>query len=830
MKPSIEKLQKFFKLEADRGYDNKAVLGGLSCMLDSWIADARDDNIKEELIQVVSSRLTDYDHLSEASRKDALHGLWNRLKRELGNDDVKSEKEPDPSPTISRSPETLVQPVQERPKEVPSEEPDLIDQGAETTPVEKPKETPAALDANVTVLPRVGPRYANTLEKLGIFTLGDMIYHFPRRYDDYSQLKPINRLIYGEEVTVIGSVQNVSTRKIRDGKSKLSEILLSDGSAALRITWFNQPWIAQRLKKGMQIVVSGKVDQYLGRLTMSNPEWESLEQKNLHTNRIVPVYPLTARITQRWLRNLMYKVVDYWAPRVADPLPELIKDNVDILDLPAALKQVHFPDSWKDLDKARYRLAFDEIFLLQLGVFQQKRTWQNRESRVYSVSDDWVQNLLSQLPFELTNAQRSVITEFRKDLVSGYPMNRLLQGDVGSGKTIVAALAIAIVTSHDTQAAIMAPTSILAEQHYNNLADMLSVKFGQIEEKEIRLLLGTTPEAEKQEIKLGLESGQIKLVIGTHALIEDPIEFNNLQLIVIDEQHRFGVQQRAALRSKGTNPHLLVMTATPIPRSLALTIYGDLDLSVMEEMPPGRLPVETHVLMPRERERAYRLIQSQIEAGHQAFIIYPLVEESETSDDKAAVEEQNRLQSEIFPQFKIGLLHGRLKSIEKEEVMRLFRDGVYQILVSTTVIEVGVDVPNATVMLIEGAQRYGLAQLHQLRGRVGRGGTKAFCLLIPQSAESVENERLQAMEETNDGFVLAERDLEQRGAGDFLGTRQSGFSELKMASMTDLKLIETARREAKNLFEIDPDLEQEDHAPLSEAMKRFWIDGQGDLS
>jgi ATP-dependent DNA helicase RecG len=343
-------------------------------------------------------------------------------------------------------------------------------------------------------------------------------------------------------------------------------------------------------------------------------------------------------------------------------------------------------------------------------------------------------------------------------------------------------------------------------------------------------MVGATPEAEKEKIRTGLAEGWIKVVIGTHALIEDPVIFNDLALVIIDEQHRFGVGQRAQLRAKGENPHLLVMTATPIPRSLALSVYGDLDLSVIDEMPPGRQEISTHVLTPRERERAYRLIQSQVEEGRQAFIIYPLVEESDKSEEKAAVEEHERLQKEIFSDFKLGLLHGRLRPSEKEEVMAQFRDGEFQILVSTSVVEVGVDVPNATVMLIEGAHRFGLAQLHQFRGRVGRGQDKSYCLLIPSSDEAVDNERLKAMEATNDGFVLAEKDLEQRGPGDFLGTRQSGFSELKMAKLTDVKLIEKARKEAIALYERDPNLEQPEHQLLSEAMQRFWNAEEGDIS
>jgi len=408
-------------------------------------------------------------------------------------------------------------------------------------------------------------------------------------------------------------------------------------------------------------------------------------------------------------------------------------------------------------------------------------------------------------------------------------MNRLLQGDVGSGKTVVAAMAIAMVVQHGPQAAVLAPTSILAEQHYKNLCNLLAGEGGVITDEQIHIMVGATPETEKQEIREKLANGSIKVIIGTHALLEDPVVFQNLQLAVIDEQHRFGVEQRAELRGKGENPHLLVMTATPIPRSLALTVYGDLELTVMDEMPPGRQPVETFVLTPLERERAYTLIRKQLEEGRQAFIIYPLVEESDKSDSKAAVEEHERLKK-VFPHYKLGLLHGRLKATEKDEVMRKLRDKEINIVVSTSVVEVGVDVPNATVMLIEGANRFGLAQLHQFRGRVGRGADKSYCLLIPDSEDQIENERLKVMVETNDGFELAERDLDQRGPGQFLGTRQAGFSELQLASITDVRLIEKARREANKLLEEDPTLEQEDHKLLAQNLTYLWRGGQGDIS
>ena len=863
MKPSLLKLQKFFKLEAERGYDNHAVLGGLDRMLDRWEAEARAEGVPDEIIQAVIDRVRDYPRLSTASRSEVLEGLWRRVQRsegggaapDAGQPKGEAPARPEEPP---QTPAPQAKPAQERsePASQPAAQtPSVTKPEARERPPEArpsaapvPKSPPAALEAPVTVLSGVGARHAQNLRRLGLNCLRDMLYYLPRRYDDYSQLKPINRLWFGEEVTVIGTVQSVNTRNVRSGRAQILEAVISDGSAALRVTWFNQPWLAKRLAPGSHIVLAGKIDQYLGRLVMNNPEWEPLEQQQLSTNRIVPVYSLTALITQRWLRRLMNEVVTYWAPRVQDPLPAEVRRAAGLMDLSTALLQAHFPDSWEQLKAARYRLAFDEIFLLQLGVQRQKRNWQSRTARVFETDPEWLQQQVERLPFDLTGAQQRTLDDVRADLASGRPMNRLLQGDVGSGKTVIAALAVLMIVRQGAQAALMAPTSILAEQHYRSLLRLLAgvqaapaggaVAFpqeegeaGLLRPEEIRLMVGATPEAEKRDIRLGLEEGSIKLVIGTHALIEDPVTFADLQLTIVDEQHRFGVDQRAALRSKGENPHLLVMTATPIPRSLALTVYGDLDLSVMDEMPPGRQPVSTHVLPPRERERAYSLVRSQVEKGRQAFIIYPLIEESENSEAPAAVAEHARLQQTIFPKLKIGLLHGRMKPDEKDAVMAAFRDREFHVLVSTSVVEVGVDIPNATVMLIEGANRFGLAQLHQFRGRVGRGAEQSYCLLIPETPDAVENERLQVMAETNDGFVLAERDLEQRGPGQFLGTRQSGYSELQFAKLTDVHLIEQARAQAHALFERDPDLSRPEHQSLEAALERFWSsNSRGDIS
>ncbi len=836
MRPSLQKLKKFIQLEAQHNYDNRSVIGGFERMVEPWLAEAQADALPPDFISAVHNRLHDYASLSPKSRYETLTGLWNRIQRETEQTfpplSLPVEAAPKPA-----EPETVSQPssTYQRKPLSPAAQPSEYKAAPS-----KPASQPAALAAPTSILPGVGPKHAQTLSRLGLNTLEDMLYNFPRRYDDYTQLKPIRRLVYGEEVTVIGTVESINTRQIRGGHRQITEAILTDGTGSLRITWFNQPWIGKRLLEGTQIVLSGKIDQYLGRLIMNGPEWEPLESQNLHTNRIVPVYPLTSNITQRWLRRLMFEVITYWSPRVTDPLPESLRQSAEVMDLPTALLQAHFPTTADQLRAARHRLAFDEILMLQLGVMSQKRNWQNRSAHIYDTPDDWLASQVARLPFQLTAVQQNALKDVQSDLTSGRPMNRLLQGDVGSGKTVIAALAIAILARHEAQSALLAPTGILAEQHYRSMLALLAGNGSvpddgtdnayPLKPEQIRLLVGSTPEFEKQEIRQALANGSIKLVVGTHALLEDPVVFANLQLAVIDEQHRFGVDQRSILRSKGENPHLLVMTATPIPRSLALTVYGDLDLSVMDEMPPGRQPIQTQVFYPRERERAYVFIRSQVEQGRQCFIIYPLVEESESIEALAAVEEQSRLQKEVFSNYSVGLLHGRLKPDEKDATMAKFCNGEIQILVSTSVVEVGVDVPNATVMLIEGANRFGLSQLHQFRGRVGRSQYQSYCILIPDTPDAAENERLAAMVETNNGFVLAQRDLEQRGPGEFLGTRQSGYSELRLASLTDIHLIEKARHHAQSLFESDPDLTSPEHQLLAESLRRFWRLGQGDIS
>jgi ATP-dependent DNA helicase RecG len=601
---------------------------------------------------------------------------------------------------------------------------------------------------------------------------------------------------------------------------------LSDGTGQIQLSWFNQPWLTDKLKAGMQIAVSGKVDQYLGRPVFNSPEWESIELEALETRRIVPIYPLTQGLSAKKMRGVQETVVKSYAPLLPDPLPPQVRQRQDLYSLPLAIYQSHLPDSQDTLHEARRRLVFDELFLLQLGMQKQRREWQVEPGIPLPADPAHLIRFRNSLPFDLTSAQQRVVDEIVHDMARDIPMNRLLQGDVGAGKTVVAAAAMLVAAKTGAQTALMAPTEILAEQHFRGLSQLLGEQ-----DVTLCLLTGSTPASEKEQIKADLAAGNIHVAIGTHALIQEDVQFQNLALAVIDEQHRFGVDQRAALRLKGAetgngrpNPHLLVMTATPIPRTLALSLFGDLDLSVLDEMPPGRQEIKTRWLRGSERERAYAFIRRQVLEGRQAYVIYPLVEESDKVDEKSAVEEYERLQNEVFPDLTVGLIHGRMKSGEKEVAMRAFYTGETSILVATSVIEVGVDVPNSTVMVIEGANRFGLAQLHQFRGRVGRGQHQSYCILVAESGSAVAEERLQALEQTNDGFVLAEKDLEIRGPGQFFGRRQSGLPELKMASLLDMNMVELAHKEAEIIYKDDPLLEKPEHALLREQVGRFWDD------
>ena len=832
MSKVIEKFANIIKLERSKGYQNTAVMGGFNALANSWPAEAREAGLSEAIIKKVSQWLKNYDgKLPEERRKDLIElTSWLGLS-EIGSFPAVSTS----GPAAKASVEIASFPTQPTTTPKTPGLPSSSKPAKKTAPTTATDQPQTGIDATVGVIRGVGDSQVKNLAKLDIFTIRDLLYHFPRRYDDYSKLKTISQLRVGEEATIVATVNNVVRVSTRKGRT-LIEAVVSDATGSMRLMWFNQEWHLRSLREGMMISISGKIDVYLGRPVIWHPEYEAIDQQQLNTNRIVPVYPLTAKVTQKWLRRTIFSTLKYWVPRIGEPLTEQIRARAEVIGLQQALSEVHFPDDMQVLAKAQRRLAFDELFLQQLGIIQQKRQWLQMTGTPYPVSDQWLQERVQALPYELTGAQIRTIDEIRQDVASPHPMNRLLQGDVGSGKTIVALIGMAMIISHGAQAAFMAPTGILAEQHYKTSLRLLTEPKGSqpavLDVAQVRLLTGDTPTSERKEIAAGLKNGTIKLLIGTHALIEDPVRFQNLQMVVVDEQHRFGVAQRAALRGKGDNPHLLVMTATPIPRSLQLTVFGGLDVSVMDEMPKGRIPIRTSIAFPSERESIYDRIRDEVELGHQAFIIYPLVESGENEETKAAVDEQERLQREVFPELRVGLVHGRLKPSEKDAVMDHFRKGDFDILVSTSVVEVGVDIPNATIMIIEGANRFGLAQLHQFRGRVGRGDAPSSCILIPETEDTAENKRLLIMTQTNDGFVLAEQDLRERGPGDFLGTRQAGFNEFRMASLADVRLIHLARKVAEEVLETDPVLDLPEHQPLKQAVGKILpsSDGDGDVS
>ena len=799
---AFEKLAKILALEDEQGYRNRAVIGGLEKFASFWREEARQESEDSEsagLVEEVVALLHSYPTLEDGeARKRTVEEILSKL----GQKPEGAKQEPPEKAAV-------VEPREEQPRERPG------------------------LDSLVTVLLGIGPSHAKRFNRLGVETIRDLLYLFPHRYNDFSSLKTINQLEYGKEVTIIGNVWETKARETRKGGVIVTSII-SDGTGTIQATWFNQPYLVRRLPAGRQIVLSGKIDEYLGRLVFQSPEWEPLEKELIHTARLVPVYPLTKGLSARWLRRLMKKTVDYWSKRLPDHLPATLRERANVLDLETAIGQIHFPADQESLKRARRRLSFDEFFMIQLGAQHQRHLWRSKSGRPLTINEELLSSFILSLPFALTGAQQRALQEIVKDLRQPQPMSRLLQGDVGSGKTVVAAAAMLLTVANGCQAVMMAPTEILAEQHHKTITELLANS-----SLETRLLTGSLTPLEKEEIREEAAAGDADILIGTHALIQEGVGFKDLGLAVIDEQHRFGVAQRAALRQKGIAetgpfsgpvcPHVLVMSATPIPRTLALTIYGDLDISVIDELPPGRQEIKTRWLLPRERERAYSFLRSQMEQGHQAFVICPLVEESEKIEAKAAVEEYERLKKEIFPDLKLGLLHGRMKGEEKEAVMGAFKRGEFDILVSTSVVELGIDVPNATVMLVEGANRFGLAQLHQFRGRVGRSEYQSYCLLLSDSSTPESQERLRAIETTQDGFALAEKDMELRGPGEFFGTRQSGLPALKLARLSDVRILEQARTEAQALFKEDPDLTKPEHRLLARKVKEFWR-GEGDLS
>jgi ATP-dependent DNA helicase RecG len=823
MPTAFEKLSKILKLEQSQGCQNRSVIGGLENFAAIWRSEAHaeiHEKAAMERINEIADMLARYERTDQGQRAQIVGQMLQRLEEAVP---VTSSTQ---TPPRRPGEPPLRKPAPHKPTAKPRSE----------SPAQSTEHPGAGLDAPVSTLPGIKTTYSKRLGRLGIETVADLLYHFPHRYDDYQTLKPISRLVYGEETSVVGTIWETRTRKTRGGGTIITSVV-ADASGTIEAVWFNQPYLARQLRSGRRIVVSGKVDEYLGRLTLTSPTWEPLERELIHTARLVPIYPLTHGITARWMRRLMKRVVDHWAQRLQDPLPDAIRERAGLVGLSTAIQQIHFPDSQESAESARRRLSFDEFLLIQLGMLHRRHQWQQQQGVPLHRDKEQEDAFTESLPFEPTKAQRHSLNQILDDMTKPRPMSRLLQGDVGSGKTVVAAAALLMVVAAGKQAALMAPTEILAEQHHRTIAELFdnASKQGLCRPISVSLLTGSLRRVERGKVYAAVASGQADIVIGTHALIQKHVTFRDLALVVVDEQHRFGVAQRGTLRGKGSSPHMLVMSATPIPRSLALTVYGDLDISVIDELPPGRQPVETRWLLPRERERAYAFVASQVEKGHQAFILYPLIEGSATVQARSAVEEYERLQQEVFPTLQLGLLHGRMKAREKDRIMNSFRTGETHILISTSVVEVGIDVPNATVMLVEGADRFGLAQLHQFRGRVGRSAHKSYCLLVSDSASPDDPqtrttwERLRAIEEIQDGFALAEKDLELRGPGDFFGVRQSGLPTLRLASLSNVKILEEARAEAQAIYERDQILSRPEHKLLAEQVAQFW-EGYGDLS
>ncbi|MCE5313876.1 MAG: ATP-dependent DNA helicase RecG [Armatimonadota bacterium] len=666
-----------------------------------------------------------------------------------------------------------------------------------------------SLDTDVQFARGVGPRLAGTLGKLDIFTVRDLIYHFPRRHEDRTRFARIASLRHGESATIFGTILTADNVKTR-GSLVLTKVAVDDGTGVMELTWFNQKFRKdQFLKlKGRRIVAYGAVAAGRWGVEIASPEWElySEDADPLSSGRVVPVYPLTEGLFQSQVRKAIKGALDTYVPLAQEILPEDVRNRLDLMDIGDALRNIHFPESQAALDAARKRLVFEELFLLQLALALRKRGMEMPGCGIsFQMPEGFSDELKMVLPFELTGAQKRVIKEIAADMGRPTCMNRLLQGDVGSGKTAVALAAMLIAVRNGYQAALMAPTEILAEQHYLGITRMLE-NLGVLEVS-VDLLKGSLRSKQRQLVIERIKSSQTKIAIGTHALIQEGVDFHKLGLVIVDEQHRFGVLQRAALMEKGLSPDILVMTATPIPRTLTLTIYGDLDVSIIDELPPGRKSIRTHWKQTGERKKVYQALRTLIDQGRQAYVVCPLVEESDKLQARAATELAEFLQTQMFPDYRIGLLHGQMKTDEKDDVMKAFRAGEIQILVATTVIEVGVDVPNATCMVIEDADRFGLAQLHQLRGRVGRGDQQSFCVMICEGNSEDSMRRMQVMSSTNDGFTIAEEDLKLRGPGEFYGTRQSGMAGLKIADIfRDIPILELARKEAFALIERDPDL------------------------
>jgi len=704
------------------------------------------------------------------------------------------------------------------------------------------------LSSPIKNISRIGNTYQERLKRLGIKTVRDLLWHFPYRYEDLSKITPISEVKLNKTVCVKGKIIKIDNIKTWKRKMFITEAIVKDETAPLKVIWFNQPYLTQNLKPGVSAYLAGKIVSGKSGIYLNNPVYEKTDKKSglTHTGRIIPVYPTTEGLSSRWLRYILKPLLLNFKNKISESLPEEIIKEHKLLPIEKALWQIHFPSTLKSAERARHRFAFEELLLVQLSVLREKLRLKKRKSPTIPMNAELLKEFTDSLPFTLTDSQRKSAWQILKNLEKPRPMSRLLEGDVGSGKTVVATMAALNTAKAGYQVAFMAPTEILAKQHFkevHKLLDDFKLKIGLLTGKEDKVtavkLKNEVLEISRKKILEKTKEGKIDILIGTHALIQEKVKFKNLGLVIVDEQHRFGVEQRAKLiNQKGSKeqpliPHLLSMTATPIPRTLALTIYGDLDLSLITELPKNRKKVKTLIIPPKKRKKAYSFVEKEVKKGRGVFVICPRIEGASDisgidkenlqalnwSDVKAVKEEYKRLSEEIFPHLKIGMLHGKMKAKEKEKIMQGFKEGEIDILVSTSVVEVGIDVPRATVMMVEGADRFGLAQLHQFRGRVGRSSFQSYCFLFTESSSQKVKKRLKALVRSENGFELAEKDMEIRGPGELYGTRQWGMPDLAMANLKDIKLVEETREAAKEILEKDSELKN--YPSLRDNLKDF---------
>jgi len=833
LKSILDIIQRPFALEMKTECQDKAVIGGLRAYVMNWVEKASENAASNQvgLLRELAELFKDYSEIQPAVRKtrlqeaseiiDQLYSLMGGTPSESGE----AELDEDTRHRI----QDMRRETQDGRSEVSSLKSEVLN--LESPPPVEVSYDPsqlAALSRSMEYVKGIGPKRAQLLAKeIEVRTVGDLLEYYPRDYLDRSRFKSIYQVGRSNEYeTIQGVVVNrMEITPRRPSARKFLKTIVYDetGVASLLAFGPRAKYMKNAVKVDTKLVVSGKFKRDYGEIQTSDYTYEVLSDEDaelIHTGRIVPVYPLTAKLNQRSLRRWVKTVVDGYVSYAPEVLPLDIRNRRQLIDRPTAMRNIHFPDTHGHLQAARRRLAFDELFFLELGLGLKKKRWEVEEPGIsFQPQSDLLQRFISSLPFQLTSAQKRAFSEIEADMKSIRPMNRLLQGDVGSGKTVVAAMAMLLAVDNSYQGALMAPTEILAEQHYDTLTRLLDPVGLQVV-----LLRGDMPKRARDDALSQIQTGEASIVVGTHALIQTGVEFADLGLVITDEQHRFGVMQRAELKKKGTNPDVLVMTATPIPRTLALTVYGDLNISIIDEMPPGRRKVVTRWVPEGKRQDMYKFIEDQIAQGRQAYLVYPLVEESEKLEDlKAATEMAEHFQNEVFPHLKVGLIHGRMRAEEKQEVMERFKDNDINILVSTTVIEVGIDIPNASLMLIEHAERFGLAQLHQLRGRVGRSHHRSYCLLIANPTNPDAVQRMKAMTRTTDGFEIAEEDLAIRGPGEFFGTRQAGMPDLKVASLVkDAKLLEIAREEAFRIAADDPALVESEHQLLKQILREKW--------